>query len=1025
MLLPSQLAVGLRTLDGVARKGLMKKLVSALCSLVLSAGFLTLASAPPVVAAPVAQDGLQQQCADVLFLGVRGSGETVDFGGIIGPAASDYMAKIGSSRVVRFAPVEYPAAPVSDLIWDSAKAMVDPNSAWSYMASVDDGVAAARAVLNDSKTRCPNEKWVIAGYSQGALVAHRVLTNFFSQESARMAGVLLVANPGRTPDAGMNKSGSASAGKGLLPALEIYNPPYSSNLNSITYSHCNSYDIVCDTANNATTTYRPPNGKSIFLHGVDVHVGYKVAELSDQIQKVANRTLELTKRTVLESYKTVCPAGAEFSGTVANHWSSAGPGAVVKWDVAEGYSPRPGVTSSELGFNLGGGQEFMISDSGAYIGRLPVGDYRIPVVMSYLPVAGSSLPTRTAESGFLNLHVLDGGCGELKGTVKAASDKTSLPGVKVTAKAYDAVTQAVGEATRTTTSNAEGEYTLAGLPAGQYWVRFEDGEGGYYDQYFRGSAPSEYAKSSGTTLSISSTNPVVVADALLARAAQLEGIVRDTLGRAVSGVEVSAGSSRGRSGDDGRFKVSEMWPSNDTCISYYDMIFPRRYVSNGYRVFSSFAAITVRRAATLSGKVIDGRGQPIAGASIYASRQGTGGYGISGCYDSSGYSDSAYTVSNADGTYFIGGLYGGAEAFTVTARHESAEAAVSISGIYVQRDGGSATNADITLKYHTQITGTVTDRATGKPLSVVMTVTGPEGARTYLTGEDGKYSLALTAGAAYSMTFRRTGYEEYNVGAPGGKGSPAPFTVQSETTKVINAEMVTVDSTPPQTRWPLYKIVYDASIYEMYRNSDGSQSPVPLSYEKWRDVYNFQNPSPAATDFVKYPWAPMVYAVTFWPGGEDRWMWTPLSYSQWQTAGYPTPRNAGWIKGSYYYQWGSSSELFVQSADGVKHKLTYQEWADSGFRSYTQRSNEGFLKLDWAPEFAMMTDIAAGIGQPLYYVRWEEEGFPTPRVVRRISGDSFYQNSGSNTIWYKGPGMERPVTYSEWTAAGSPTPTVK
>lgn len=1005
----------------------MKKLVSAICSLVLSAGFLTSVLTPPAVAAPVIQDGLQQQCADVLFLGIRGSGETQDLGNIIRPIASDFMADIGASRVVRFAPVEYPAAPTDNLKWDAAKSIIDPDSAWSFMASVDEGVAGARAVLDDSKTRCPNEKWVVAGYSQGALVAHRVLTNFFSQEVPRIAGVLLVANPGRTPESAVNKSGSAAEGRGLLPLLDIYNPPYSTNLNSVTYSLCNTLDLVCDTENNLKSTYRPPNGQSLFSYGANVvHTGYTSAMSSPLTEKASKRTLELTNRTVMESYKTVCPAGAEFSGSVANHWASSGPQPVVKWDAAEGYSPRPGVTSSELGFSLGGGQEFMISDSGAYIGRLPAGEYRIPVVMSYLPVPGSTLSTRTAESGFLNLHVLDGDCGEVRGSVKAASDQAPIGSLKVTARPYDSAKRAAGEPVRTTNTDVAGEYTLVGLPAGQYWVRYEDGEGSFFDQYYTGSAPSEHAKSSGTILSVSSANPVAVADASLARAASLEGIVRDTSGRPVSGISVEGGSSRATSGADGLFKISEMWPGNYKCISYYDTTFPRRYVDHGYLLFTSFANITVRRPATISGKVIDGRGQPIAGASVYARRTGTGGYGIYGCYDGSGYSDSASAVSNADGSYFIGGMHGGAEPFTVTARHESAEWSASVSGIYAQRDGGSATNADITLKYHTRITGTVTDKETGSALSgVLMSVTGPEGIRNYLTGEDGKIDLPVTPDANYSITFKLNGYEDYNVGAPGGTGAPVPFTVQSETTKVIDAGLVKVPATPSQTKRPLYKVVYDASIYELYRNSDGSQSPVPLSYEKWRDVYNFQTPTSAATDFVKYRWAPMVYAVTFWPGGEDRWMWTPLSYQQWQTAGYPTPRNAGWIKGSYYYQWGSSSELFVQSADGVKHKLTYQEWADSGFRPYTQRSNEGFLKLDWAPEFALMTDIAAGTGQPLFYVRWEEEGFPTPRVVRRISGDSFYQNSGSTTIWYKGPGMERPVTYGEWTAAGSPAPSMR
>ena len=227
------------------------------------------------------------------------------------------------------------------------------------------------------------------------------------------------------------------------------------------------------------------------------------------------------------------------------------------------------------------------------------------------------------------------------------------------------------------------------------------------------------------------------------------------------------------------------------------------------------------------------------------------------------------------------------------------------------------------------------------------------------------------------------------------------------------------------TQWPLYKIVYDSSIYEMIPNSAGGSTPVGLSYAKWRDVYAFQKPAPASTDFVKYPWSSSVYAVTFWPGGENYWMWTPLSYAQWVYAGYPRPRNAGWIAGSSYYQWGTSSEIFVKGPDGGIHALNYREWADSGFRSYTRRSNEGFVKLTWAPDLARLNDLAAGAGRPIGFAEWRDEAFPTPAAYQRFQGDQFYQEYGDSTIWYAGPTMNRPVSFAEWRAAGYPAPTIR
>ena len=238
-------------------------------------------------------------------------------------------------------------------------------------------------------------------------------------------------------------------------------------------------------------------------------------------------------------------------------------------------------------------------------------------------------------------------------------------------------------------------------------------------------------------------------------------------------------------------------------------------------------------------------------------------------------------------------------------------------------------------------------------------------------------------------------------------------------------------ATPPPVPDPaanavkLYKIGYDSTIFEIVPGADGTESAVPLSYAKWRDVYGLRAPEPASTDFVKYPWSPTVYAVTFWPGGENKWMWTPLTFGQWQTAGQPSPRTAGWIKGSYYYQWGTSAEIFVEGADGVNHKLSYPEWAGSGFRAQERRSDEGYLKLSWAPELARMSSLTTGAGRPMGYTEWQAEAFPTPTSVQRMPGDTFSSYRGSSTVWYAGPGMNRPVTLPEWQAAGSPAPTVR
>lgn len=224
---------------------------------------------------------------------------------------------------------------------------------------------------------------------------------------------------------------------------------------------------------------------------------------------------------------------------------------------------------------------------------------------------------------------------------------------------------------------------------------------------------------------------------------------------------------------------------------------------------------------------------------------------------------------------------------------------------------------------------------------------------------------------------------------------------------------------------PLYKIVYDSTIYELLSDGIGNEFPVPLTFDRWRDVYGFQTPQPANTQFVKYPWSPTIYAVTFWPGGDNSWQWTRLNFPQWQTAGYPSPRNAGWIKNSYYYAWPTAGEIFVLGEDGSHHKLTYNEWAASGYRAYETRPNEGFMKLSWTSDIVRMTNLTAGQGYAIGFGEWQNEAFPTPQTVQRIAGDQFYRNYKDSTIWYAGPGMNRPVNFNEWSAAGRPDPTVR
>ncbi|MEV8028487.1 excalibur calcium-binding domain-containing protein [Cellulosimicrobium funkei] len=230
---------------------------------------------------------------------------------------------------------------------------------------------------------------------------------------------------------------------------------------------------------------------------------------------------------------------------------------------------------------------------------------------------------------------------------------------------------------------------------------------------------------------------------------------------------------------------------------------------------------------------------------------------------------------------------------------------------------------------------------------------------------------------------------------------------------------------PASARWVpdgYYLTKYTGEIWHV---DSGTGEIYPITYDEWRNA-GFPSPKAAPTNYVKYSWAPSIHAVTFFdPADPNVWLWDELSFADWSRAGKPAPRNAGWIEGSYVYKWGTSAEILIEEPNGgVNHKLTYNEWRDTGFKPYVNRANEGFVKYSWDSTIVRLTNISAGQGYRLSYGEWQAEGFPTPQVVNRVNGDQVYQNYGSPTLYYAGPGLNRAINYAEWTAMGQPRPIV-
>jgi Cutinase len=219
---------------------------------------------------------LKQGCANVLFLGVRGSGDASAFGTDVQIIATQVTTLLPQSTSLRQVYVDYTAPTVQSIFTKG----IAP-----YFDSATAAQTKVQAVLQDSAARCPNEKWVLAGYSQGALALNKASRNVATD--AHLAALELVGDPARTlPGSGINY-GTASAHAGVYSLAFPSAAPLPDAVAAKTYQLCDNQDIVCDT----TAPYYGPlvEDSAAFLagdtavlapfstltnHGVDIHTRY-------------------------------------------------------------------------------------------------------------------------------------------------------------------------------------------------------------------------------------------------------------------------------------------------------------------------------------------------------------------------------------------------------------------------------------------------------------------------------------------------------------------------------------------------------------------------------------------------------------------------------------------------------------------------------------------------------------------------------------------------------------------------------
>ncbi|WP_166649325.1 cutinase family protein [Naumannella halotolerans] len=203
-----------------------------------AAALITLPAAPAEAATlqwsdepPVAASAATgRDCGDLLFVGVRGSAEPEPYGDTIA-ALRDSLAEQTADLPgavdlrVREVYLDYPAVSPETLgsVGIDGLLFSTEMPPTEFYDSVTAGRVSMVQVLQDSATRCPDEHWVLGGFSQGAQVVAEALATEELADAAdeRLLGAVVLGNPANAPTMpGVTSVGDAeNDAVGLTPSL--------------------------------------------------------------------------------------------------------------------------------------------------------------------------------------------------------------------------------------------------------------------------------------------------------------------------------------------------------------------------------------------------------------------------------------------------------------------------------------------------------------------------------------------------------------------------------------------------------------------------------------------------------------------------------------------------------------------------------------------------------------------------------------------------------------------------------------
>lgn len=269
-------------------------------------------------------------CRDILFVGARGSGEpgpgtpgwkpTADdphgLGGPVLSAYSRFVGHLGGTLTVAVQSVNYPATRVQSLYRNTDK----------FFNGLSEGVNKADSVIRRQAVKCPDQRLVVAGYSQGAMVMHRLIHRYRNSPSGkdilrRLNAAVLIGDGDRvrgdtTMDAGTMHARLQGIGHVFPSQSGSSGSRFPAALGARIFEVCNANDPVCDSTGVL--------GDLVFLR---VHFQYpKSMALRQAVQDAAARLL-ISPGGSVSSLQTVGSAVAmagQATLTKAGHHGVAG-----------------------------------------------------------------------------------------------------------------------------------------------------------------------------------------------------------------------------------------------------------------------------------------------------------------------------------------------------------------------------------------------------------------------------------------------------------------------------------------------------------------------------------------------------------------------------------------------------------------------------------------------------------------------------------------------------------------------------